>query len=224
MKKFLSIFLSILFILSLTACKNTSDSTPDEVSTQNFDATIYGTWICEDISNDCYFKFDENGDCSAIIGSCTIYGIFAVSQNNGSTTAEIELSGFFYDVYTLTFYNNNTTVMLSGYENSYTLTRATLPDFSLPPNDNAAIINGLVGNWASDGALEYFQFNSDGTAMVTDILNEAITLCNYTCNSNVITLTYVQAVDKTATREIIVEFIDDNHITLDSIPYERATS
>ena len=71
MKKTVSLILCVMFLLMLCACDKTDETPAATESAQESENTsdisydelaIVGTWVCEDISDDVYFIFDERGE------------------------------------------------------------------------------------------------------------------------------------------------------------------
>lgn len=223
MKKILACVLSVLFLLLLVACGSDSVTDPTTDIVESNDYNLLGTWTCDAYGEDIYFIFEENGDCFAKMGSCTIYGVFDNTYDNANEKRySIELGNFFLDEYTAKLSDNNKELTLTGNEYYYILSKATLPEIKFPPNDNFIVADEILGDWLSESSIECYRFNADGTAVITDLYNDATLDCTYTCDGNTATLTYMSTATTTSSREVVFEAVDNDHIILNNIAYERA--
>ncbi len=222
MKKLLSIIICIM-LLTLCACSS-ADATSDNVAatdateaTTASDYAIVGTWVCEDISDDVYFIFEDNGDAYAKWGSCTVYGYFDYYED--SDTYDIDVPNFLYNEYEAHVATN--TMTLLSDESRFTFERAAMPEIVIKATDNFAIDDGIIGNWQSADNYECYEFNGDATAIITDMYNYATTECKFSCDDGVITLYYMASATKDGTKELSYSVTDDNNIVINGYNYER---
>lgn len=226
MKKLLSAIIICIMVLTLCAC-NSADATPDEVSANSAtesntqsEYNIVGTWVCEDISKDVYFIFNENGDAYAKWGSCTVYGYFDYDKE--SNLYDIDVPNLLYNEYEATVTGDKLT--LKSETSKFEFVSATMPEIVIKATDNFAIDDGIIGNWQSADNYECYEFRSDGTATITDMYNYATTDCKFSCNDGVITFYYMSSATIDGTKELSYSVTDENNIVLDSYNYENVTA
>lgn len=230
MRRFFSIIMCVLLILSLCACSDTQSNTktPTDATTatesdsDNLDyegLDILGTWVCDDISDDVYFIFDENGDAFAKWGTCTVYGYFDYYEDED--VYDIDINNFLYNEYECHLGENVMT--LKSETTSYTFEKAEMPQIEITFDDILAVDDKIIGNWQSESSYECYEFNSDGTATVTDMYNYSTIDCKYTCIDGVITLYYMASEKKSGNREIEYSFNDDGLLILNGYEYLKVT-
>ena len=220
MKKLICFVLCVIFMLSLSACtKKTTTVTPskttEKIDVQNVDGTIVGTWMCEDISKDCYFIFGENGDAYAKWGSCTVYGYYDEYEEDGEY--DIDIPGFLFNIYTATFKDNS--MLLVSDSSQYFFERAEMPTITIDAPDNLKIDEKILGKWASADSYEFYEFKQDGVAFVTDMANYSTVECRYDCAENTITM-YAMATDKRSNVTELKYEILDGKIKIGDLIYE----
>ena len=229
MKIFKPIVLCLLLAVLLCSCtkgnSNTENSetqaetseTIESDSTLNGDSSkIIGTWICEDISDECYFIFDEKGDAFAKWGTCTVYGYYDYYEEDD--TYDIDIPNFLYNEYEASFSKND--MILKSDTSSYTFEKAEMPKITIKAPDNLTVDKDIVGNWQSEDSYECYKFNQDGTATVTDLYNYATVDCKFTCDKGVVTLYSMASETKENTREMKYS-LKDSKLTLDDIEFEK---
>ncbi len=228
MKKLISFIICIIFTLSLTACGDDTiivSSTPDEtasttVSEISPDALpIVGTWVCDDISEECYFVFDENGDAFAKWGTSTVYGYYDYYEEDNFY--DIDVPNFLYNEYEASFTGDKMT--LKSEDSNYTFEKATMPTVTIKAPDNLAIDEKLVGNWQSADSYECYEFREDGTATITDLYNYATIESKFSCDNGVVTFYYMSSDTKDGSRESEYNFTKDGKLTLAGFTYENVT-
>lgn len=228
MKKLLSFIICIIFTLSLTACDDDTiivNSTPDETASPteieiSDDALpIVGTWVCEDINEECYFVFEENGDAFAKWGTSTVYGYFDYYEDDD--VYDIDVPNFLFNEYKATFKGDE--LILESDETSYEFVRTTMPEVIIKAPDNLAIDDKLIGNWQSADSYECYEFRDDGTATITDLYNYATIECKFSCDKGVVTFYYMSSDTKDGSRESEYSFTKDGKLTLAGYTYENVT-
>ncbi len=228
MKKLLSFIICIIFTLSLTACGDDTiivSSTPDEttsptVSEISDDALpIVGTWVCDDINEECYFVFDENGDAFAKWGTSTVYGYYDYYEEDN--VYDIDVPNFLYNEYEASFTGDKMT--LESEESNYTFEKTTMPKVTIKSPDNLAIDEKLLGNWQSADSYECYEFRADGTATITDLYNYATIESKFSCDKGVVTFYYMSSDTKDGSRESEYSFTKDGKLTLAGFTYESVT-
>ena len=224
MKKLLSVIVCIM-LLTLCAC-NTTDATPDEVATNSATETfapieydIVGTWVCEDISEDVYFIFNENGDAYAKWGSCTVYGYFDYDKE--SNLYDIDVPNLLFNEYEATVTGDE--LKLKSETSKFEFVSATMPEIVITAPDNLAIDEKILGNWQSADNFECYEFRADGTATITDMYNYATTDCKFSCNDGVITCYYMSSATLDGTKELSYSITDENNIVINDYNYENVT-
>ncbi len=221
MKRLFSILICIFFLISLSACNKSSDTQetqpPTQAQTENSDNTIIGTWVCEDINEDCYFIFDENGDAFAKWGTTTVYGYF--DYYDDEDYYEIDVPNFLYNDYKVTFSGDE--MVLKSDESSYEFIRATMPEIKIEAPDELKLNKKLLGDWQSQSSYECYRFNEDNTAVITDMMNYATIDCKYSCEDGTITMYYMVTEKEGGSRELKIEFINSDKIKINDYEYEK---
>ncbi len=225
MKIFKPIILCLLLAVFLCSCNDNSQegTTPTEEVTQSNNSSlsdvgskIIGTWVCKDVSDDCYFIFDEKGDAYAKWGTCTVYGYYDYYEEDG--TYDIDIPNFLFNEYEGHFGDNIMT--LKSDDSSYTFEKTTLPEVIIKTPDNLSIDESILGKWQSEESYECYEFKSDGTAIVTDMYNYATVDCKFSCDKDIVTLYSMASVTKENTREVKYS-LKDSKLTLDDIEFEK---
>ncbi len=228
MKRFLATIICILFVMILCACSDNNQSdAEDPTDTQNVsentadnDSTkIIGTWVCEDINDDCYFIFDEKGDAYAKWGTSTVYGYYDYYEDEN--LYDIDIPNFLYNEYEAHF--GGDVMTLKSDESSYTFEKAHMPEVIIKAPDNLSIDEKIIGNWQSPDNFECYLFNSDGTAVITDMYNYATIDCKYSCNNGVATMYYMASDKKDGSKEVTYNFEGDKLI-LNNYTYEKVAT
>ena len=223
MKRLFSILFCIFFLISLTACNNNADiqETQPEQPTESAveKDTLIGTWVCDDINEDCYFIFDENGDAFAKWGTTTIYGYY--DYYDDEDYYEIDIPNFLYNDYKATISGDE--MELESDESSYEFERATMPEVKIDAPDELKVDKKLIGDWQSESSYECYRFNDDNTAVITDMMNYATIDCKYSCEDNTITMYYMVTENKNGSRELSVEFNSKDEIKIDDYVYEKVS-
>lgn len=226
MKKIISAAMCVLLVFVLCACDTNTDTTESEKPTNesqsvisDSDASIIGTWVCEDISDDVYFIFDEKGDAYAKWGTSTVYGYYDYYEDEN--LYDIDVPNFLYNEYEAHF--GGDVMTLKSEESSFTFEKATMPEIIIKTPDNLAIDESLLGNWQSADSYECYEFISDGTAIVTDLYNFSTVDCKFSCDNGVVTMYYMASATKDGTREIEYSFKDDK-LVLGGYTYESVTA
>lgn len=225
MKKTAILIICTLLLLMLCACDKdteTSNTPTENISTSdeaiNYSGTeIIGTWVCDDISKDCYFIFEENGDAFAKWGTSTVYGYFDYYADEN--IYDIDIPNFLSNEYEAKF--NNDEMTLSSDESSYSFKKATMPEITIKGPDNYSIDDKILGNWQSIDSYECYRFNSDGTAVITDLYSYATIDCKFSCNNGVVTFYYMASETKDGSREAEYSFTDDGKLTLAGYTYDK---
>ncbi len=224
MKKLLSVIICIM-LLSLCGCNN-ADATPDEISANSatqsnaqIEYDIVGTWVCDDISEDVYFIFSENGDAYAKWGSCTVYGYF--DYDDESNLYDIDVPNLLFNEYEAIIDGDELT--LKSETSKFEFESATMPEIVINAPDNLAIDDTLLGNWQSADNFECYEFCDDGTAIITDMYNYATTECKFSCNDGVVTFYYMSSATLDGTKELSYSITDENNIVIDNYNYENVT-
>ncbi|MBQ2972586.1 MAG: hypothetical protein IJE16_08600 [Ruminococcus sp.] len=229
MKKAVSLILCILFLSMLCACDKTekipasTESTPDSEVSQDISydgLSIVGTWVCEKISDDVYFIFDEYGDAYAKWGTSTVYGYYDYYEDEN--LYDIDVPNFLYNEYEAHF--GGDVMTLKSEESSFTFKKATMPEVIIKTPDNLAIDNGIIGNWQSADNYECYEFRSDGTAVVTDLYNFSTVDCKFSCNDGVITMYYMASDTKEGSRQLEYSFTNDGKLVIAGYTYESVTA
>lgn len=227
MKKTTILIVCTLLLLILCACDNNnatinspteSNATSDEVINYS-DDKIIGTWICDDISKDCYFVFDENGDAYAKWGTSTIYGYF--DYYDEENIYDIDVPNFLYNEYTAQFDGDKMT--LTSDESSYEFEKATMPEITIKAPDNLSIDDKIIGDWQSADSYECYRFNQDGTAVITDLYSYATVDCKFSCDKGVVTFYYMSSETKDGSREAKYSFDEHGKLIMNDIKYENVT-
>ncbi len=230
MKSFSLILLCLILALSLCACDKTENNNPTDASVvnetvaetysedlpENNPDKIIGTWVCDDISDDCYFIFDENGDAFAKWGTCTVYGYYDFYSDEN--VYDIEISGFLYNEYTITFDGDE--MELKSDESEFDFEKATMPEITIKAPKSLNFDEKLVGDWQSEASYECYRFNDDNTAVITDLMNEATIDCKYDCKDGIVTLYYMSSETIEGNREYEYSF-DNGKLTLGDYVYEK---
>ncbi len=213
----------MLFVLC--SCNKTTQSAtptqaPTTASTLSVDGTeIIGTWVCDDISKDCYFIFDEKGDAYAKMGSSTVYGYYDYYADEN--LFDISLTGFLFNEYEAHF--GGDTMTLISDESRYTFKKAQLPEISIKKPDNLSIDKNIIGDWQSPESYECYRFNEDTTAVITDMYNDATLDCFYTCDNGKITMYYMTSETIDSTMELTYSF-DGATLLLNDLSYEKVSA
>lgn len=228
MKKYLSIIISIILVFTLCACTNDTvtptESTPESETSAdnnlNYSATdILGTWVCEDINKDVYFIFEENGDAYAKWGTCTVYGYFDYYEDEN--VYDIDINNFLYNEYEC--HLGEDVMTLISEDSRYTFEKAQMPQIEITFDEILAVDDKVVGNWQCETNYECYQFNDDGTAIITDLYNYSTIDCKYTCIDGVISLYYMASETKSGSKELDYSFTDDGLLKLDDYEYLKVS-
>ncbi len=221
MKRLFLIILSVLLLLVLCSCNNANKNTAEtdttsqtQVTNINDSDSIVGTWICEDINENCFFIFHENGDAFAKWGTSTVYGYYDFDEE--TNLYDIDVPNFLYNEYEAHIGGNVMT--LKSEESSFTFEKAQMPEVTIKATDNLAIDDSLIGDWQSEDSPECYRFNEDGTAVITDIVNYATIDCKYSCDKNKVTMYYMITDTQDGSRELEYS-IKDGILTLDGYEY-----
>lgn len=227
MKKVLSLILCIMFLLTLCACDktdetNTTESTyeTDNHSDATYDGlAIVGTWVCEKISDEVFFIFDESGDAYAKWGTSTVYGYYDYYEDEN--LYDVDVPNFLYNEYTAHFDGDE--MMLKSEESSFTFKKATMPEIIIKTPDNLVIDESILGNWQSADSYECYEFKSDGSAIVTDLYNYSTVDCKFSCNDAVVTMYYMASDTKDGSKEMKYSLTSDGKLIIDDCTYESVT-
>ncbi len=228
MKRFLAIIMCILCVTILCACSDNNQNDADTPTnpqdvTENTTATdstkIIGTWVCDEISEECYFIFEENGDAFAKWGTSTVYGYY--DYDDEASLYDIDIPNFLYNEYEA--HIGGDVMTLKSDESSFTFEKAQMPQVIIKAPDNLSIDEKIIGNWQSPDNFECYLFNSDGTAVITDMYNYATIDCKFSCADNVITMYYMSSDTKDGSREVTYSFESDKLI-LNDYTYEKVTT
>ncbi|MBQ8538782.1 MAG: hypothetical protein IJ433_03930 [Ruminococcus sp.] len=227
MKKFAIILMCALLILSLCACENKTENSTAETEAETLAYTgvnyngndIVGTWQCEDISKDCYFIFEENGDAFAKWGTSTVYGYFDYYEDE--SYYEIDVPNFLYNDYTATFDNDEMT--LKSEDSSFTFKKATMPQVTIKAPDKLKVDKKVLGDWQSADTYECYRFNEDSTATITDMYTYATVECKYNCENGKLTFYYMSSDTKDGSREVDYSFDEYGKLVLDGVKFESVT-
>ena len=232
MKKFSLILICLSLIFSLCACTDSSDNAATETTAiqetvaetfsddkpENSPDKIIGTWVCDDINDDCYFVFEENGDAFAKWGTCTVYGYFDFYSDEN--IYDIEINGFLCNEYSITFEDDEMT--LKSDDSEFDFEKAKMPEITIKAPKELTSDEKLLGDWQSASSYECYRFNKDNTAVITDLMNEATIDCKYTCKDGVVTLYYMSSETQDGNRELSYSF-DEDKLTLGDYEYEKVT-
>lgn len=228
MKKLLSLIICFALLCSLFGCSNDpatnsastatdTDITESPTSPIKYEGNeIIGTWMCKNISKDCYFIFDENGDAYAKWGTTTVYGYYDFYEEDG--IYDIEITNFLMNEYVATFDKDKMT--LSSDETAYNFVKATMPEITIKAPDNLVIDKKLVGNWQSADSFQYFEFHDDCTAIIRDIFNLTTVECKYSCKNGVATFYAMSNENKENVTEREYSFTSDGKLEIDGYIYE----
>ncbi len=223
MKRLFIFLICLIMMFTLCSCNSTQESVePSEnmeetiVTTQNDVNTIVGTWVCDDINDECYFIFADNGDAFAKWGTTTVYGYFDYDEE--TNLYDIDVPNFLYNEYEAHF--GGDVMTLKSEDSSYTFEKATMPEVTIIAPEKLKTDKDLIGDWQSQESPECYRFNKDGTAVITDILNYATIDCKYTCENNVVTLYYMITDKEDGSRELEYSF-NDNNLFLGDYEYEK---
>lgn len=224
MKKTALLIICALMLLTLCACNNQNDNTSDSdnISASSDQVSLYsdceiiGTWICEDINEECYFIFEENGDAYAKWGTSTVYGYFDYYEEEN--VYDIDVPNFLYNEYEAKLSGDHMT--LTSDETSYDFEKATMPEITIKAPDNLEVDKKILGNWQSADSYECYRFNKDGTAVITDLYNYATIDCKYSCDKGVVTFYYMSGNTKDGTREAEYS-LKGGKLTLAGYTYEN---
>lgn len=225
MKRLLLLLLCLLFLVFLCSCDNkentaTPDMTqPQTEATQNNANAIVGTWVCEEVSEDCYFIFDEKGDALAKFGSSTVYGYFDYDAE--TNLYDIDVPNFLYNEYEA--HIGGDVMTLKSEESKFTFKKATMPQLIIEAPDNLNIDNDIIGDWQSADTPECFRFNEDNTAVITDMVNFSTVDCKYSCNNGVVTIYYMASDTLSGSRDLSYSF-SDGKLVLDGYTYENVST
>lgn len=222
MKRFISIILCTLMLCMLCSCKKSEQTpapttAPTTAPTKLDGSEIVGTWMCNEISRDCYFIFEENGDAFAKMGSSTVYGYYDYYADEN--LFDISITGFLFNEYTATFSGDKMT-LVSEEQTSYTLKKAQMPEITITKPDDLNIDSKLIGDWQSPQNSECYRFNEDTTAVITDIMSEATLDCYYNCENGTITMYYMASETKDNTITLTYYF-DGDTLMINEYPYEK---
>lgn len=226
MKKLLFIVFLLIIMLTFCSCQSgdatKNEQSPTSATAQNKDSklvSIVGTWVTNDIDNDLYFIFEENGDAFVKYGSCTIYGEYYDSEDdNGNPVYDIDLGEFLYNEYSAKM--DGERLILKSPTNEYKFRKAEFYDVVLPQADSSKIDEKLLGNWGSQDNFECYEFRADGTATVTDMYNMATIECVYKCDNGKVTLTYLATETQTGIKEYEYS-VDGDKAVIDKYNYEK---
>lgn len=227
MKKIAILILCITLMLSLCACENKSDNNTTETQAETLadtgydysSADILGTWICEEINENCYFIFQKNGDAYAKWGTSTVYGYFDYYEDENYY--EIDIPNFLYNDYTVSFENDEMT--LESVDSSYTFKKATMPEITIKAPEKLKVDKKLIGDWQSADTYECYRFNDDSTAKITDVNNYATIDCKYSSEKGKITFYYMSTDTQDGSREVEYSFDKDGKLVMDGVTYEGIT-
>lgn len=225
MKKILSAIIICIMVLTLCACNN-ADATPDEVAANSatqsnvkIEYDIVGTWICDDISEDVYFIFNENGDAYAKWGTCTVYGYFDLDSESG--LYDIDVPNLLFNEYEAKVEGDKLT--LKSDNSRFDFESAVMPEIVISAPDNLAIDDALLGNWQSADNFECYEFRADGSATITDMYNYATTDCKFSCDDGVITFYYMSSATLEGSKQLPYSITDENNIVINDYKYENVT-
>lgn len=230
MKRYLFVLISLLLILSLCACgekeeslsletvvvEETVASTVTQDKAEKSGEEIIGTWICDEVSDDCYFIFDEKGDAYAKWGTCTVYGYY--DYYSDEDIYDIDVPNFLYNEYKLTIDGDE--MKLESEDSSFSFEKATMPKITIKAPSNLSLDKNIVGDWQSSGSYECFRFNDDNTAVITDIMSESTIDCKYSCKDGKVTLYYMSSETKDGNRELSYS-VENDSLILDDLTYEK---
>lgn len=229
MKKAVSLILCIILLSILCACDKTEEATTVTESAQESEVSsdisydelaIVGTWVCEDISDDVYFIFDEKGDAYAKWGTSTVYGYYDYYEDEN--LYDIDVPNFLYNEYEAYF--GGDVMTLKSEDSSFTFEKATMPEVIIKTPDNLAIDESILGNWQSADSYECYEFKSDATAVVTDLYNYSTVDCKFSCNNGVVTMYYMASDTKDGTRELEYSFTTEGKLIIAGYTYESVTA
>lgn len=229
MKKIPTLIITILMILNLCACSENADKTAQTVALQettaptvaqdkaeNSGENIIGTWVCDDISDECYFIFDEKGDAYAKWGTCTVYGYY--DYYTDEDIYDIDVPNFLYNEYKATFSGDE--MKLESEDSSFSFEKASMPEITIKAPENLKADAKLVGDWQSENSYECYRFNKDNTAVITDIMSESTVDCKYSCENGTVTLYYMSSDTKDGSRDIDYK-ISGEKLILGELTYEK---
>ncbi len=227
MKKLFALIICIVLVMSLCACEkesenNTTETQPETTSQSAVDYSetdIVGTWISDDIDDDCYFIFKENGDAFAKWGTSTVYGYFDYYEDENYY--EIDIPNFLYNDYTLTL--NGDEMVLESSESSYTFKKATMPQITIKAPDKLKVDKKVIGDWQSADSYECYRFNDDSTAVITDMYSYATIDCKYSCDNGKITFYYMSSATKDGSKEVEYSFDEHSKLIMGDYKYENVT-
>lgn len=228
MKQLISIILCSLLILMLCACDtkdNTDQTTTDNTQISTIDEVyetlpIVGTWVCEDINENCYFIFEENGDAFAKFGTSTVYGYFDYYEEEN--IYDIDVPNFLYNEYEAKFSGDSMT--LESDESRYVFKKATMPKVTIKAPDNLAVDKKIIGNWQSADSYECYEFRDDSTGVITDMYNYSTIDFKYNCDKGVVTFYYMSTDKNDGSREVEYSFDKNGKLTMGGFTYENVTA
>lgn len=228
MKRLFSIILCSLLIFMLCSCDNTADTADNTTSETTATATgdevysslsIVGTWVCEDISDECYFIFEENGDAFAKWGTSTVYGYFDYYEEED--IYDIDVPNFLFNEYKAKFSGDKMT--LKSDDSSYSFEKATMPKVTIKAPDNLAVDDKIIGNWQSADSYECYEFRGDSSGVITDMMNYSTVDFKYSCDKGVVTFYYMSSDTKDGSREVEYSFNEHGKLVMGGYTYENVT-
>lgn len=234
MKRLFSFIICIIIMLTFCACSKNTESAPTQAVTTPTQAVtddsifpldgsgsqIIGTWVCEEINEECYFIFESNGDAFAKWGTSTIYGYF--DYYSDEHLYDIDIPNFLCNEYKALF--NGDTMTLSSDDSKFVFQKATMPTITIKSPDNLKIDKKLVGNWQSTDSFQFYEFRADGTAAIQDIYNYAIIESKYGCKDGVVTFYAMASKDNDNVTQMQYKFTDDGKLDLGGYIYESVTA
>lgn len=224
MKKVFLTLICVLMITLLCACNSTDTpdapvADTDNVAVNDDGTAIVGTWVCDDIDDDVYFIFDENGDAYAKWGTSTVYGYYDWYEDDG--VYDIDVPNLLYNEYEA--HITNDTMTLVSEESSFRFEKAQMPEIIIKTPDNIVIDEGILGDWQSEQSYECYRFNSDGTAVVTDLYNYSTVDCKFSCNDGVVTLYYMSSETQDGSQDMEYS-LDGDKLTINGYTYEAVSA
>lgn len=218
MKRLLTVVLCLVCLVLVSSCNNTATPAATPTNTPTSTDPIIGTWICDDINENCFFIFDENGEANAKWGTSTVYGSYDYFEDED--VYDIDVPNFLFNEYKATF--TGTQMTLTSSDSKYVFRKATMPKVTIKAPQNLKVDKKLLGNWQSADSFECYEFNEDNTAKITDMYNYAIIECKYTCENGKVTFYYMVTDKKEGNREVEYKF-ELNKLVLGDYTYENVT-
>ncbi len=230
MKRFFSLILVALLVMSLGACKpgdtdTTTDKASYEINWSNLpDYEIVGAWEPEDAVNDEYVLFTDDGKLRVVYGTIVFdAGIKYGEDGYGNKSAYTE-GNYLYGQWTYTVKDDTLTINYSE-DQTQVFNKIDYTPITLEAKEDFVKNDALVGKWMNKQYQDSYEFTEDGFAIFRQKLEDGVYVYEteikhaYTVKDNVITLYFYQANDNKEITQTTEFTIDGTKIVIGEADY-----